>query len=131
MMLVVMARCSSATVFIGLAVVFFTQDRLNELAAKDPSLRERQPFKAFFERDLATLHALGKQALFEIAFATHAGVTDEAFDAVARQWFAIGQASQVRPPVQAVHLRAAGGTARTTCARTASRPSSSRAAASA
>ena len=66
--------------------VFFAQHRLNELAAKDPSLRERQPFKAFLERDHETLHALGKQAVFEIAFAAHAGVTDEEFDAIARQW---------------------------------------------
>ena len=46
-----------------------------QLAAKDPSLKERQPFKAFLEHDLKTIHALGKQGVFEVAFATHAGMT--------------------------------------------------------
>jgi phosphoglycolate phosphatase-like HAD superfamily hydrolase len=68
--------------------VFFLVDRIRALAAEDPSLNERQPYKALLEHDLKTLHGLGKQAIFELAFATHAGVTDEAFDAIARQWLA-------------------------------------------
>jgi phosphoserine phosphatase len=68
--------------------LFFAFDRLKALAAKDPSLKERQPFKAFLDRDFKTIHALGKQAAFEVAFATHAGVTEEEFDAIARDWFA-------------------------------------------
>ena len=53
--------------------VFFAQDRLRELAEKDSTIRDRQPYKAFLEFDLKTLHELGKKALFEIAFTTHAG----------------------------------------------------------
>ena len=68
--------------------VFFGLDRLETLAAKDPSMRERQPFKAFLERDLKTIHALGKQAVFEFALAVHAGVTEDEFDDIARTWFA-------------------------------------------
>jgi hypothetical protein len=68
--------------------IFFLIDRVRQLAAKEPSLKERQPYKALLEHDLKTLHALGKQALFELAFATHAGVTEEEFDAIAREWFA-------------------------------------------
>jgi hypothetical protein len=67
---------------------FFAFDRLEALAAKDPSLRERQPFKAFLERDLATIHALGKQAAFELAFSTHAGMTADEFAGIAKEWFA-------------------------------------------
>src|SRR6187549_660040 len=63
--------------------VFFAQARLRELAAADPSMKERQPFKAFLEHDLKTIAALGKQAVFEVAFATHAGLTEEEFHAVA------------------------------------------------
>ena len=66
--------------------VFFAQDRLKALAAKDPSMKERQPFKAFLEHDLKTIHSLGKQAVFEVAFATHAGVTGEEFEQIARNW---------------------------------------------
>jgi len=66
---------------------FFLADRVKALAAKDPSLAARQPFKALLERDHATLHALGKKGLAELFFATHAGMSDEAFYEVARAWF--------------------------------------------
>ena len=52
---------------------FFAFDRVKQLASKDPTLSERQPFKAVLEHDYNTLFGLGKQALFELAFATHAG----------------------------------------------------------
>jgi phosphoserine phosphatase len=68
--------------------LFFAQDRLKALAAQDPSMARRQPFKAFLEHDLKAIHDLGKQAVFEIAFATHAGVTEEEFDKIARVWLA-------------------------------------------
>src|SRR5262245_54997637 len=66
--------------------VFFLIDRIKALADKDASMKERQPYKALLEHDLKTLHGLGKQAIFELGFAAHAGVTDEQFDAIARQW---------------------------------------------
>jgi hypothetical protein len=66
--------------------VFFAFDRVKQLSAKDPTMSERQPFKAVLEHDYNTLFGLGKQALLELAFATHAGMTDEDFDQVARGW---------------------------------------------
>jgi len=65
---------------------FFLVDRVKQLAAKDPGLKERQPFKALLEQDMKTLHGLGKQALLQLGFATHAGVSDEEFDRIARDW---------------------------------------------
>lgn len=56
--------------------MFFLTDRVRELAEADPTLKERQPFKAYLAHDRATLHALGKQALMELFAATHAGRTD-------------------------------------------------------
>jgi hypothetical protein len=52
---------------------FFLTDRVKEMAANDPSMKERHPFKALLEDDHATLHTLGKQGLAELFFATHAG----------------------------------------------------------
>ena len=66
----------------------FAFDRVKQLASNDPTLCERQPFKAVLERDYNTLFGLGKQALFELAFATHAGVTDEEFVQAATEWLA-------------------------------------------
>lgn len=68
--------------------LFFAMDRLKELAAKDPSMKERQPFKAFLERDVETIVSLGKDATFAFAFATHAGMTADAFDEIAETWLA-------------------------------------------
>jgi hypothetical protein len=67
---------------------FFLADRVKELAAKDPSLRGRQPFKALLEGDHKALHALGKQGVMELFAATHTGMTEEEFDRIARTWFA-------------------------------------------
>ena len=62
--------------------VFFLFDRVKELSVEDPALVERLPFKAVLEHDYNTLFGLGKQAVFELVFATHAGMTDEDFDRV-------------------------------------------------
>ena len=50
---------------------------------------------------MKTLHALGKQALIELVFATHAGMTEEEFDAIAQAWLATAKHPEVRPAVQA------------------------------
>jgi phosphoglycolate phosphatase-like HAD superfamily hydrolase len=68
--------------------IFFLFNRVEELAAKDPSMKGRQPFKALLEHDYKTLQELGKRALFELVFATHAGMTEEEFDRIARDWLA-------------------------------------------
>jgi len=65
---------------------FFAFDGLEALAAKDPELRERRPFKAFLEQGIATVHALGKQTALEIAFFSRAGMTADEFTAIARDW---------------------------------------------
>ena len=67
---------------------FFAFNRVKDLAGKDPAMVERQPFKAVLEQDYNTLFGLGKQALYELAYATHAGITDEEFIDVARGWLA-------------------------------------------
>lgn len=68
--------------------VFFLADRIGQFVAKDPSLRKRQPFKAFLAHDYGTLRALGKQAILQLFFATHAGMSEDAFEAIARDWLA-------------------------------------------
>lgn len=67
--------------------LFFLMDRVKHLAEKYPDIKERQPFKALLTHDMTTLHSLGKRALMELAFATHAGMTEEEFAKVARIWF--------------------------------------------
>jgi hypothetical protein len=57
------------------------------MVAKDPGTKDRQPFKALLERDFKTLHGLGKQGIMELFAATHAGMSEEEFDRIARTWF--------------------------------------------
>lgn len=66
----------------------FGHERLQALVARDPSLKKRQPFKAYLERDMAAIHQLGKRGLFEVAAAEHAGMTADAFDHLAEKWLA-------------------------------------------
>jgi hypothetical protein len=86
--------------------------RLKELSAKDPPIGERQPFKAVLERHYNTLFGLGKQALFEWAMATHAGIAEENFEEVARGWLATAKHPKFRPPVQGMRLSVADRAAR-------------------
>src|SRR5262245_25033298 len=65
--------------------VFFLIDRVKDLATKDPGIKQRQPFKALLEHDLKTRYGLGKQPIFEMVFATHAGMTDEEFASSGRR----------------------------------------------
>ena len=108
---------------------FFLADRVKALVAKDPAVGERQPFKAFLAHDHKTLHALGKQGILELFFATHAGMSAEEFDEIARTWFASAKHPKLgrlfkeliyRPQVELLGY----------LGKMASRPSSSRAAAS-
>jgi phosphoserine phosphatase len=66
--------------------VYFLRDRVRELAAADPAMRERQPFKALLEKDVAKLRELGRQGILELFFATHAGMTMREFTAIAQAW---------------------------------------------
>lgn len=67
--------------------VFFAFAQLAAMVAKEPELKTKQPYKAFLEHDTAAIHALGKKAVFEFAFATHAGMTVDEFEKTARGWF--------------------------------------------
>lgn len=65
---------------------YFGRSRLEQLAEHDPSLRTRQPYKAYLDHDMKTIVALGKKGLFEVAAFTHAGMTEDEFATRARAW---------------------------------------------
>jgi phosphoglycolate phosphatase-like HAD superfamily hydrolase len=78
--------------------VLFALQRAAEMARADPSLRDREPFKAFLTRDMAAIHAMGKEGVFAFAFAMHAGLTVEAFERVVCDWFAHARHPTLRRP---------------------------------
>lgn len=57
----------------------FALHRLKKMAERDPSLKERQPFKAALENDREYLKAAGMPAIMELFTATHSGMSDEDF----------------------------------------------------
>lgn len=67
--------------------VFFLFDRLKQLVTQDPALATNPAYRAFLDRDHAAIAALGSKGILEVAFATHAGMTLEEFDQLARSWF--------------------------------------------
>jgi hypothetical protein len=68
--------------------LFFLVDRAKEIAAKNPAVKESAAFKALLARDFETLLGVGKQGAMELLAATHAGMSEEEFEAIARSWFA-------------------------------------------
>lgn len=70
-------------IYVQLAFAF---DRLKEIVAIHPELKEKQPFKAGFEGEYKTFLTTDKNKLFEIMMATHAGNTTEEFAQVVKNW---------------------------------------------
>jgi phosphoserine phosphatase len=77
---------------------FFGRDRLKALADADPSLKERQPFKAYIERDMPTITKFGKKGLLEVGAFVHAGMTEDEFQAHARDWLATSRHPKLDRP---------------------------------
>ena len=72
----------------------FAIDRLREMAKHDPTLVERDPFKAALAGDLGAVLAGGEKGLAEIIAVTHAGMSQEAFIGIVTSW--LGTARHLR-----------------------------------
>jgi phosphoserine phosphatase len=82
--------------------VYFVLARVRELAAQDPSLAQRQPFKAALEGDAAYFHQNGTQAVLALFAATHAGMTQEEFAGEVRRFLSDGRHPALRRPLTGV-----------------------------
>jgi hypothetical protein len=68
--------------------VVFALDRVVELAPEHPEWKEQEPFKTVLSGDRAAIAKLSLRDLEAIVFATHAGMSVEAFTEVATAWAA-------------------------------------------
>ena len=66
--------------------VVFALDRVAELAPEHPEWKEKEPFKTVLSGDREAIAKLSLRDLEEIVFATHAGMTVDAFAAIAADW---------------------------------------------
>jgi hypothetical protein len=77
----------------------FLMYKLELMAAKDPSIRTRQPFKAAFEHDSKYLHDAGMPAILELFAATHAGMRQETFEMEVEEFFAKSKYPKLDVPI--------------------------------
>ena len=78
--------------------LFFAIDRVKALASKHPEWKTTQPFQAVLEGDMKALVASGKEGLLKLIMATHAGMSDEEFDAIVLDWI-----KTAKHPTKKVH----------------------------
>lgn len=66
----------------------FALDQIKLLAPQHLEWKTKQPFRAVLEGDMKTVMAGGEKALASILFASHAGMTTEAYQASVKHWMA-------------------------------------------
>jgi putative hemolysin/phosphoserine phosphatase len=62
----------------------FVFQRIADLAPEHPEWQTTQPYQAVLEQDVETLQSLSPEDIETLLFATHAGMTEEEFDATAK-----------------------------------------------
>ena len=65
---------------------FFIFDRIKALAPQHPEWAEQEPFASVLKGDVKAALAGGEKALMEMAMATHADMTTEAFAQIVKDW---------------------------------------------
>jgi phosphoglycolate phosphatase-like HAD superfamily hydrolase len=65
---------------------FFAFGRISELAAKNPELKDKQPFRAILKNDRAAMASFTEHDLAALVAATHSGMTTVEFDCLVRAW---------------------------------------------
>src|SRR5262245_9176779 len=82
----------------GYFQVFFALDRVKALAPQHPEWKDKEPFASLLKGDTKAALAGGEKAIAEIVAATHAGITSEEFEQIARSWFATAKHPKLKRP---------------------------------
>ena len=61
--------------------------RVKKMVSANPALAQKQPFKAVVEKDKTFFKKGGDKALIELVAATHTGMTEDEFEADAKEFF--------------------------------------------
>jgi haloacid dehalogenase-like hydrolase len=68
------------------AQAFFAFDRVKQLAATNPELKVKEPFRAILEGDRAAMAQFGEKEIAALLAITHSGMTTDEFEGLARAW---------------------------------------------
>jgi len=77
---------------------FFVFDRIKEMAPDHPEWKTQQPFQAVLEGDMKALAASGEKGLAELVMTTHAGMTDDEFTEIVKNWLQTAQHPTLHKP---------------------------------
>jgi hypothetical protein len=83
----------------------FVLEKLQAMAAADPSLTQRQPFQAALEGDVEYFKQAGEAAIMELLTATHTNMTQEQFQQEVQQFFATAIHPMLNVPYTKVTYR--------------------------
>jgi len=68
--------------------LMFALDRVKVLAPQHPEWKTQEPFASILKGEMGAALAGGERALAELSMATHAGMTSDGFERIAREWIA-------------------------------------------
>jgi phosphoglycolate phosphatase-like HAD superfamily hydrolase len=76
----------------------FALDRVKALAPMHPEWKDKQPFKAVLEGDMKALGEAGEHGMVELVMATHAGMTNDEFESIVKEWLSTARHPRFRRP---------------------------------
>jgi phosphoglycolate phosphatase-like HAD superfamily hydrolase len=76
----------------------FAIDRVKLQAAAHPEWKNTEPFASLIDGNVENLAAGGEEALVQVLAATHAGMTTESFDRIAREWLKTKRDARFKRP---------------------------------
>lgn len=79
--------------------------RVKKLVEAKPELAKKQPFKAVVEKDKTYFEKGGEKALIELVAATHTGLTEDEFEASAKEFFAGAQYPGKNVPLKQIRYQ--------------------------
>ena len=80
----------------------FAFHRVKEITAKNPAAASKQPFKAVIEGDKAYFAKGGEKALIQLVAATHTNLTEDEFEASAKNFFASAKYPGRNVPIEKI-----------------------------
>jgi len=76
----------------------FAIDRIKLLSAAHPEWKTQEPFASLLEGDMQRALARGEQDIMDAIGATHAGMTTESFERIAREWIRTKRDARFKRP---------------------------------
>ena len=84
--------------------LLFALDRVKALAPQHPEWKDKEPFASLLKGDVKSALAGGEPAIGQIVMTTHAGMTTDEFDDLAKDWFATAKhPTKKRPYTEMVY----------------------------